>query len=148
FDLVGASAETGLFDTIGHADLVKKFGHRPTRPVSATYEALAQRFARAGVCVEVNTAGLRKPVGEIYPHADLLRACRAAGVPTTLGADAHAPGEVAADLGSGIALMRDVGYTEFAHYAARQRTLVSLPNEKEGGAPAGTSTPLSESSES
>src|SRR5206468_2131383 len=34
FALVAASAETGLFDTIGHSDLIKKFGH----PESVRYE--------------------------------------------------------------------------------------------------------------
>src|SRR6266568_1945603 len=110
FDLVGASAETGLFDTIGHADLVKKFGHRPTQGQSEAYVRLAARLSHAGVCVEVNTAGLRKPVGEIYPHPDLLRACHAAGVPVTLGSDAHAPNEVAADLSAATELMHGLGY--------------------------------------
>jgi histidinol-phosphatase (PHP family) len=122
FDLVGASAETGLFDTIGHADLVKKFGHRPTRDQAEVYVRLATRLAKAGVCVEVNTAGLRKPVGEIYPHPDLLRACHAAGVPSTVGSDAHAPHEVAADLATARELMRQVGYQTFVKYAARRRT--------------------------
>jgi histidinol-phosphatase (PHP family) len=127
FDVVGASAETGLFDTIGHADLVKKFGHRPKCDQSAAYARLANRFAKAGVCVEVNTAGLRKPVGEMYPHPDLLRACRAAGVQTTFGADAHAPHEVAADLASAAHLMRTVGYDRYVMYASRRRTEVALP---------------------
>ena len=121
FELVGQSADTGLFDTIGHADLVKKFGHRATVDQSEAYTKLAERFARVGVCVEVNTAGLRKPVGELYPHPDLLRACRAAGVPTTLASDAHAPGEVAADLASACELMRAVGYDRYLTFAGRQR---------------------------
>jgi histidinol-phosphatase (PHP family) len=126
FNLVGASAETGLFDTIGHADLVKKFGHRPTQDQSENYSGLAARMAKAGVCVEVNTAGLRQPVGEIYPHPDLLRACREAGVPTTLGSDAHAPNEVAADLVTATGLMRRVGYETFVKYAGRQRSAIPL----------------------
>lgn len=126
FDVVGASADAGLFDTIGHADLVKKFGHRPRGDLGAEYAALAQRFARAGVCVEVNTAGLRKPVAEIYPHPDLLRACHAAGVGATLGADAHAPHEVAADLGSAVALLRGVGYGQYVRFAARTRAVAEL----------------------
>ena len=126
FDLVGASAETGLFDTIGHADLVKKFGHRPARDQSEAYVRLAARLAEAGVCVEVNTAGLRKPVGEIYPHPDLLRACRAAGVQTTVGSDAHAPNEVGADLATAAELMRRVGYEAFVKYAGRRRTAIPL----------------------
>ncbi|MGI9149071.1 MAG: histidinol-phosphatase HisJ family protein [Chloroflexota bacterium] len=126
FDLVGASAETGLFDTIGHADLVKKFGHRPTCDQSEVYARLAARLARAGVTVEVNTAGLRKPCREIYPHPDLLRACRRGGVPVTLGSDAHAPAEVAADLDSATRLMYQVGYQDFVRYEHRHPTNVQL----------------------
>jgi histidinol-phosphatase (PHP family) len=127
FSLVGASAETGLFDTIGHSDLVKKFGHRAVADQSRAYDTLASRLARAGVCAEVNTGGLRKPVGEIYPHPDLLRAYRAAGVPVTLGSDAHAPGEVAADLSSACELLREAGYDSFVKYEGRRRTAVRLP---------------------
>jgi len=126
FEFVGASAETGLFDTIGHAVLVKKFGHRPARDQSEVYARLAARLARAGVCVEVNTGGLRKPCREMYPQPELLRACRLAGVPTTLGSDAHAPGEVAADLVAATELMRSACYDSFVQYAARRRTAVHL----------------------
>jgi histidinol-phosphatase (PHP family) len=127
FETVGASAETGLFDTIGHTDLIKKFGHRARAPLDDAYTRLALRFARAGVCVEVNTAGLRKPCAEAYPHADLLRACQAAGVPTTFGSDAHAPHEVASDLQAAESLMRSVGYSEFVTFAKRSRQHQPLP---------------------
>ncbi len=127
FELVGASAETGLFDTIGHSDLIKKFGQRATRDLGEAYARLASRFGGAGVCVEVNTAGLRKPVGEIYPHPDLLRAYHAEGVPVTFGSDAHAPGEVAADLSAACALAREAGYTEFVRYERRQKQKLPLP---------------------
>jgi len=127
FELVGASAETGLFDTIGHCDLVKKFGHRATRDLSGTYVEFAARLGRAGVAVEVNTGGLRKPVGEAYPHPTLLAALCAAGVPVTFGSDAHAPEEVAHQLGLACGLMRDAGYSEFVKYDGRRRTVVHLP---------------------
>jgi histidinol-phosphatase (PHP family) len=126
FDLVGASAETGLFDTIGHSDLVKKFGHRPVADQSQAYATLAERLSRADVCVEINSGGLRKPVGEMYPHPQLLRAFNAAGVPVTFGSDAHAPTEVAADLAAACALMREAGYTDFVRYAGRARQVCSL----------------------
>jgi histidinol-phosphatase (PHP family) len=126
FDLVGSSAETGLFETIGHADLIKKFGHRPLADQRDTYAALAARFAGANVCVEVNTAGLRKPVGDIYPDPDLLRACHAAGVPVTLGSDAHAAPEVAADFASAATLLSTVGYDSYLRFERRQRTETPL----------------------
>jgi histidinol-phosphatase (PHP family) len=127
FEVVGDSAETGLFDTIGHTDLVKKFGNWPTQPLDAAYSQLAKRFARAGVCVEVNTAGLRRLAEQPYPHPDLLRACREAGVATTFGSDAHTPGDVSADFETAVELMRSVGYQEFVTYAARRRQMVPLP---------------------
>ncbi|HYY89158.1 MAG TPA: histidinol-phosphatase HisJ family protein [Chloroflexota bacterium] len=121
FELVGQSAETGLFDTIGHADLVKKFGYRARSDQSQAYAQLAQRFARGGVCVEVNTSGLRKPVCEVYPHLDLLQACRAAGVPTTFASDAHAPHEVGADIAAACDLLRAAGYDRYIAFAGRAR---------------------------
>ncbi len=127
FSLVGESAETGLFDTIGHADLIKKFGHRPRSDPSEWYTLLATRIARSGTCVEINTAGLRKPVGEMYPHPELLHAFKAAGVPVTLGSDAHAPNEVAADFASACELLQRVGYSEFVKYEGRRRSEVRLP---------------------
>ena len=102
----------------------------PARDQSEVYARLAARLARAGVCVEVNTAGLRKPCREMYPHPDLLRACQLAGVPTTLGSDAHAPTEVAADLDAATSLMREVGYDAFVKYEARRRTEVPLGTQR------------------
>jgi histidinol-phosphatase (PHP family) len=131
FELVAAAAETGLFDTIGHADLVKKFGHRPANDQAAQYARLAARLGKAGVCVEVNTAGLRKPCREMYPHPELLRACRLENVPTTLGSDAHTPLEVAADLETATSLMREIGYDAFVKYEARRRINVSLALESD-----------------
>jgi histidinol-phosphatase (PHP family) len=127
FELIGASAETGLFDTLAHSDLVKKFGHRPSADQSEAYAVLASRLAKAGVCAEVNTSGLRKPVHEIYPHPDLLRAYQAAGVSVTLGSDAHAPTEVAAEFNAATELASSVGYTTYVRYAKRARTDVALP---------------------
>lgn len=127
FELVTAAAETVLFDVMAHLDLPKKFGHRPRRDLQPLYEQVAASLKRADVCVEISTAGLRKPVGELYPAPALLRACHTAGVPATLGSDAHQPFEVGADYDRSLALLREVGYTEFAVFEARRRTFRRLP---------------------
>jgi histidinol-phosphatase (PHP family) len=116
--VVGDAAQTGLFTILGHLDLVKKFGHRPTQPLGAALDTLARRIARAGAIVELNTAGLRKPVGEIYPSVEWLRVLRAHGVPITFGSDAHRPREVGADLADAAAAARAAGYPEYAWLAA------------------------------
>ncbi|MDX8401796.1 MAG: histidinol-phosphatase HisJ family protein, partial [Mariprofundaceae bacterium] len=61
FELVAASAECEMFDIIGHPDLVKKFGHRPSSPsprVDAAIEHMLQTVRRHGLCLEISSAGL------------------------------------------------------------------------------------------
>jgi histidinol-phosphatase (PHP family) len=118
FELVGAAAETGLFTILGHLDLVKKFGYRATRPLDAELDRLLGRIAEAGVAVEINTAGLHKPVGEAYPSPEILAKLRAAGIPLTFGSDAHRPEEVGRDFAHAAALARGAGYDSFAALTA------------------------------
>ncbi len=127
YDLVGRAAETGLFDVMAHLDLPKKFGHRPTRDLSGIQRAVVRRLARAGVAVEVNTAGLRKPVGELYPALDLLTLCREAGVPATLSSDAHRPEEVGADFDRALEHLARAGYREYAAFTQRRLERRPLP---------------------
>lgn len=129
FDLVMKAAESGLFDSMSHPDLIKKFGHRPSRDfdLEGLYARVAACFKRAGVCVEINTSGLRKPCGEIYPALDLARACQRAGVPATLGSDAHQPDHVGLAFEQGVAHLRAAGYESIVCFAGRERTRRWLP---------------------
>lgn len=120
FDRVGEAAETGSFTILGHLDLVKKFGHRPAEPPLAAMRRLVERVAAAGPAVEVNTAGLRKPVGEPYPGAELLASLARSGVPLTFGSDAHAPVEVGSDFAAAVGYARSAGYAEFAYLEAAE----------------------------
>jgi histidinol-phosphatase (PHP family) len=114
FQLVGEAAESGLFTILGHLDLVKKFGYRPTRTLEFELGLLVDRIARAGVLVEINTAGLHRPVQEAYPTLDILRRLCAAGVMITFGSDAHRPEEVGRDFAHAAELARAAGYEVFA----------------------------------
>jgi histidinol-phosphatase (PHP family) len=128
--------DSRLFDIVGHADLVKKFGHRASQDLAPWYECLAEAIAQAGMAVEINTSGLRKPVGEMYPHADLLRACIAAHVPVVLGSDAHQPADVARDFGRAAALARRLGCRGAALFASRRivGTVPLVTGPRQGGA--------------
>jgi histidinol-phosphatase (PHP family) len=107
FETLAAAARSGLFDSLSHPDLVKIFGERAE---SFDYGDVADAIAESGVAIEVSTAGLRKPVGELYPHPDLLAACRSRGVPITMGSDAHVPALVGRDFDRARELLRSAGY--------------------------------------
>jgi len=112
--LVGDAAESGLFTILGHLDLVKKFGFRPTRTLDRELDRLIERIARVGLLVEINTAGLHKPIGEVYPTLDILQRLCAAGVQITFGSDAHRPEEVGRDFDRAVDLAQAAGYKGFA----------------------------------
>ena len=122
FDALAELAESRTVDVLAHPDLPKIFGTRPAPEVlDALHECAATAVARAGVCVEVSAAGLRKPVGEIYPDRSLLRRCRALGVPITLASDAHVADDVGRDLERAIEHAREAGYETIAVFDRRRR---------------------------
>jgi histidinol-phosphatase (PHP family) len=122
FERLEAAARSGLFDSLSHPDLVKIFGER----AAFDYGPVADAIADSGVAVEVSTAGLHKPVGELYPHPELLAACRQREVPVTLASDAHSPAAVGRDFDRAVRLLRSAGYetvTLFEQRRARQEPL-------------------------
>lgn len=125
FELLRQSAQTKFFNIMGHVDLVKKFGHRPTKDIHDEIVKTAQVFKNTGVAVEINTSGLRKPVQEIYPSLDHLKIYRQHGVPLTFGSDAHAPEDVGRDFDKAFDLARAAGYTEYVLFKNRtvERTI-------------------------
>lgn len=127
FEAVGELAASGLVDVLAHLDLVKIFGRRPeSSAVAAHHAAAAAAVGEAGVAVEVSTAGLRKPVGELYPAPDLLARCRESGAGATLASDAHVAGDVGRDFPAALELLREAGYetvTVFDGRRARQEPL-------------------------
>jgi histidinol-phosphatase (PHP family) len=120
FAELAALARSGLVDVLAHPDLVKIYGRRPgAELVAACHEQAAAAAAKGGVAVEVSTAGLRKPVGELYPDAAFLSRCRELGVGATLASDAHVAGDVGRDFDAGLELLRSAEYETITVFAAR-----------------------------
>ena len=95
---------------LAHPDLAKIFGRRPEPTVLAgLHERIAFAVAAAGVAIEISTAGLRKPVGELYPDPGLLEACARTGTPVTFASDAHEPDLVGESFDQARALAKATG---------------------------------------
>ncbi|HEY2637703.1 MAG TPA: histidinol-phosphatase [Solirubrobacteraceae bacterium] len=126
FETMAEAARSGLYDILAHPDLVKVWGGErpwPEGDLRRFYEPLAEAVADTGVAVEVSTAGLRKPVGEIYPSAGLLEMLLDAGAVVALSSDAHAPGDVGAGYEEAEALLDRFGVDRLAVFSERVRTL-------------------------
>jgi len=126
FDRLTLAAESGLFQTIAHPDLCKKFCFYPEEDCTPLFARFLNAVQKHGVAMEINTAGLRKDCREIYPGRQMVQMAWEAGVPITFGSDAHAPGEVGMNFVEAIALARSVGYTHWCRFTQRRREMVKF----------------------
>jgi len=124
FETLAESARSGMYDIIAHPDLVKVWGDKhacPDADPRRYYEAAVEAFAESGVAVEVSTAGLRKPVGEIYPARAYLEMVVEAGCPIALSSDAHEPEHIGYGYDQALELLGEVGVTELSVFERRER---------------------------
>jgi histidinol-phosphatase (PHP family) len=126
FEWLGEAARTGMFDILAHPDLVKMWGGRRPRPQGDPrrfYERAMEGIAEANIAIEVSTAGLRKPVGELYPSTAFLEMALDAGCPIALSSDAHLPEQLGYGYDQALATLADLGVTELCVFEGRERRL-------------------------
>ena len=129
FSALGEAARTGMFDILGHPDLVKIWGAAAPRPPGDPrrfYELAMDGIAESDVAIEVSTAGLRKPVEEIYPDRAFLQVCLEVGRPVAISSDAHRPEDVGHAYDRALELLDELGVTEIATFDARRRRMEPL----------------------
>jgi histidinol-phosphatase (PHP family) len=137
YDEIIAAARSGLFDTIGHLDVVRRYlypmittADLATRP--DLQEPALQAIIESGTALEVNSSGLRYPGGETYPSAAAVARFRElGGEHVVAGSDAHSRGSFSARLDTSYAHLRAAGFEALAFRRGGDRVRVRLP----GGAP-------------
>jgi histidinol-phosphatase (PHP family) len=129
FEALEATVRSGLYDILAHPDLVKVWGDRrptPRRDPRFYYEPTVEAIAETGIAVEVSTAGLRKPVGELYPSDAFAEMCVDAGASFALSSDAHVPEDVGRDYDRAVERMGEWGIAEIAVFERRRRRMEPL----------------------
>lgn len=128
FEHLAMAAETGLFDTISHPDLVKIVSppHWGLRRIWPDIERSLDRIAATGVAVELNTSGLLKSVPEMNPGQEMLGAMRQRDIPVVIGADAHVPERVADKYEEALDMLEKAGYGEINFFLERRRHSVPI----------------------
>jgi histidinol-phosphatase (PHP family) len=126
FEMLGELARSGQFDVLAHPDLVEHWGDerpRPERDPRYFYEIAMEGIAESGIAIEVSTAGLRKPLGRIYPDRAFLEMVVDAGNPIALSSDAHVPDQLGHAYDQALELLDDVGVAELCVFERRERRL-------------------------
>ncbi len=126
FDAAEAMADSSLFDIVGHFDLIKVFGYLPRKDIRVLAENALKAIKKSNMVLEINTAGLRKPVAEIYPSRQLLQEAYALDIPITFASDAHAVEHIGFGYDQAVDLARDAGYTKAVTFEQRDRKLLTF----------------------
>lgn len=128
YEHLALSAESGLFDTLAHPDLIKneapaQWSFEKVRP---HVERALDRIAKTGVAMELNTSGLMKALPEMNPSPSQLRLMRERGIPVVIGADAHVPTRVGDGYAAALRTLQAAGYAEVSYFLERKRHTVPI----------------------
>ena len=119
--------DRGGIDCLAHLDLIKIHGvWKPEGGLVPYFRPLLERIRREGLAIEISTAGWRKPVGEQYPHVDLLRAAKDLGIPFTLASDAHSYAQLGEYYDRLETIVQEFGIKEVASYEKHMRTMIPI----------------------
>lgn len=134
FDEILAAIRSGLFDTLGHLDFVKRYlvPHVTTAQLAAApelYEPLLLALVETGTALEINTSGLRHAPAETYPAAAIVeRYVVLGGTAVTAGSDSHRNGSFTSGLEAGYGVVAAAGLGQLAFRRGGSRVAVALPD--------------------
>ena len=120
FDAIEEMAKSKLFDIVGHLDLIKVFKFMPKKKINEIAKDALMTIKESGMAVELNVAGYRKPIKEVYPSPSLLKEMFKLDIPITFASDAHQPEQVGLFDDEVIKLAKSVGYTKCALFRNRK----------------------------
>jgi len=126
FQAVTAMAESGYFNIAGHLDLIKVFRFMPTQDLTPSIDKTLDAIKDNRMALEINAAGLRKPIKELYPSLPILKRAFKKEIPITFASDAHAIAQVGAGLDEAMAVAKSVGYGQCAVFHKREMELIKF----------------------
>lgn len=121
WETYASMAKSNLFDILGHADLIKKFGFIPQGDLRRFYDPVIATIAKSDAAIELNTSGWHKDCDECFPSSLFLKLAAEAHIPLTVNSDAHSPAELARDLDKGYALARSAGFSHLTLFNKRKK---------------------------
>ena len=126
FDAIKSMAKTQLFDIVGHFDLIKLFRFLPKKDIRILANDALKQIKKSGMVLEINPAGLRKPIGETYPSKQLLELAYEMNIDITFGSDAHEIEQVGFKYDEVVSLAKEIGYTKCITFDNREKIKIDF----------------------
>lgn len=132
FREVLAMVKWGNFDSLAHLTYPLRSAARQQVELDLTahkeaIDEILSALVHGGKALEVNTSGLRSPLGDTLPPAWVLRRFKELGGEyVTLGSDAHRVEHVGFGIQEGMELLHSLGFEFFAFYRRRSPVLLRI----------------------
>lgn len=117
-------ASSGLVDSMAHLDLIKIFNFFPTEDMTDVYDETLSLIKENDLSIEISTAGLRKPIGEIYPSKEIVQIAKSKGITFTIAGDAHAAKDLSHNYDKLELYLKEMGINEVAVYEKHEKQLI------------------------
>jgi histidinol-phosphatase (PHP family) len=118
--------KTGLFDVLGHADMIKSVGDSLIQIVPNEVNNLLETLQNSDMSIEINTSGYRKKVSEPYPGLDWLPLIKKKSISVTMGSDAHHPDQVGLEFENVYQKIKENGINKLIVYNKRLKKKVDI----------------------
>ncbi len=132
FEQVLCAAKSGLFDSLGHLDLIKRYGvktYGPFDPIEFEDQirVILQTIIDGGVCLELNTSGIRQGPKEMYPCESVVAMYREMGGELiTTGSDSHRAKDAGNGLTEAYEMLERQGFDSVMSFRNRRGSAVAL----------------------
>ncbi len=126
FRAIKEMAKSQLFQIIGHIDLIKLFKYLPKKDIRLIAKNAIKEIKKSDMVVELNSAGLRKPVQEIYPSSNIMELLAEYDIPITFSSDAHKIDDINYKKKEILKYANSFGYKKCAVFRKKERTMVNF----------------------
>ena len=87
---------------------------------------IKKAIKKADMAVEINTAGLRKPVKELYPSDEILEMLVEENIDITLSSDAHSPLQVGFGYEKALEKLKEFGVNELVYFEKKAKRKINI----------------------
>lgn len=126
FDAIEQMAKSGLFDIVGHLDLIKIFKFLPKKDIRIISSNALKAIKQSNMTIEINAAGFRKPIGEPYPSKSFLEVIYELDIPITFASDAHEIEHIGFKYDEIKQMATEAGFSQVSIFKNRDRQLINF----------------------
>lgn len=126
FEAITSMIKTNYFDIVGHLDLIKVFKYLPKKDIKLIAKNTIKEIKKYNMVLELNSAGLRKPIKDQYPSKQLLELAYESDISITFGSDAHSIEQVGFGYEEVKNLAKEIGYTKCISFKNKERIIHSF----------------------